>query len=167
MVVAQKLASDSNPDNFRRRILLSAPESDRQHLRYRKFFLVKSFIIATSLKSRSMMPQLVEDICNLLFSKETRRAFGELIEAAKSLHPSKAAISRSRVLLDGIFMLYSRRRYSDMRKEHGCVRYIMLDSSRQHDSEFEAMFTMCIPKSALPRAMMVANNLINLRMFIF
>ena len=99
----------------------------------------------------------------MLFREERHQSFSELIQAARSLQPSKAIISKSRVLIDGIFMIYSRQRYSKMRKEQGCVRYMMVDSSRQHDVEFEAMWTMCMPKSALPRARKVADDLISLR----
>ena len=50
------------------------------------------------------LPRLLEDICKLLFSDLTQLQFQALVRAAGKLVLSKGAISRSRLLLDGVFM---------------------------------------------------------------
>ena len=104
VITTQALADDTNPDEFARRVLSSGPATDAKHRRVQPHYLLKLLLISTSVKTMEELPRLLEDICKLLFSDLTQLQFQALVRAAGKLVLSKGAISRSRLLLDGVFM---------------------------------------------------------------
>ena len=60
-------------------------------------------------------------------------------------------------------MRHCREYYLRMRNEHGLIRYMICDSSRQHDREFEAVYFFTLLKTQLAQGMIDANELINLQ----
>ena len=104
VITTQALADDTNPDEFTRRVLSSGPTTDAKHRRVQPHYLPKLLLISTSVKTMEELPRLLEDICKLLFSDLTQLQFQALVRVAGKLVLSKGAISRSRLLLDGVFM---------------------------------------------------------------
>ena len=104
VITTQALADDTNSDEFARRAFSSGLTSDPQHRRYRAHYLLKTLLVATSLKSISMLPQVMEAIVRLLLGEVTQQQFRALFDEAKTMVISRATVSRSRFLLDGLLM---------------------------------------------------------------
>ena len=104
VIVTQSLADDANPDEFARRVLSSGPSTDVKHRRVQPHYLLKLLLISTSVRNITVLPELLHDMCKLLFTDLTALQFNALLTAAGKLVLSKGAISRARLLLDGAFM---------------------------------------------------------------
>ena len=167
IVCAQAMADDTDVDGFKRRVLLSSPQSAGRATRYRTDYFLKVFLTAQNLKSCTSLPLVVKDVVNMLFSAPTAAVFGAVAECASVLVPSKGQLSKSRVLIDGALCLFMRHLNARRLRQGGCIRYIMADSSMQHGREFEAVRMITLERAIIPKAFRAANRLINIRPFYF
>ena len=75
VIATQALADDTNADEFARRVLSSGPTSDPKHRRFRAHYLLETLLVATSFKTISLLPQVMEDIARLLLGDVTQQQF--------------------------------------------------------------------------------------------
>ena len=108
IVAAQAVADDAHTDVLKRRILSSPPTSDasHRHRRYRYNFLVKSFLVACTVKSVKFLPDIVREISHMLLGHASAHMLHDVIEARANLQVSKSLISRQRLLFDGMLSAY-------------------------------------------------------------
>ena len=160
---AQAIDDDADPFVYQRRVLLSGPAVGQNQLRYQSDFLLKVFMALSRMTGVVHLRPLFSEVADILFSPAMRQHLDELLAEAARTSPSSSTISRAKLLLDGAFILWTRRYNAQLLTEGGCDRYLMADSSSQHSREFEATWLLTVRKRDLLEALRALNRLIALR----
>eukprot|EP00959_Pyramimonas_sp_CCMP1952_P045008 940208-Pyramimonas_sp.AAC.1 len=72
------------------------------------------------------------------------------------INVKKYTISKWRMLLDGMLMLYGRNLDDDLSVGEGCIRFFMADSSMQRGRDFQLVQVMSLPKFKAAEILTVA-----------
>ena len=123
---------------------------------YRVAFLVHILVLADLLRSSKELQQTIHLCCQVVLPPVLRPAFQKLLMESGQITPSPSTISRWRMLLDGAFMMTQRRLNERSLND---VRYIMCDSSMQHNRDFEHIVFRSVKRSNLSRAFELAREL--------
>ena len=131
---------------------------------YRVGWLVKAMLMSDLLRNSQDMLEALEVSLNLVLPPVLWPLLRDMLQETISVVPSKSTISRWRVLLDGALMLHARREHLTQLENGGmgAVRYLMIDSSNQHNRDYEHMIVRMLPRSALCDLFEDSNDLIEL-----
>lgn len=133
---------------------------------YKVSFLVKAMLFANVLRNSQDMRVALECSVNIILPACLRPLFRRFLDEAVTITPHKSTISRWRLLLDGAAMLVERRQNQESMKMSadvsGMARYLMIDSSMQHNRDYEHILMRRVPRRLLFDLYQFSTDLIEL-----
>ena len=131
-------------------------DSSRKKLKYNVAWLLQVFLLADCLRDTAQLDRVLELSMRMLLPPVLVKAFKENFVSAAVAMPHKGTISRWRLLLDGGFMLWHRRRNNS----GNFIRWMMADSSTQHGRTFQLMSTLSLAVQSAAKALRVSQELV-------
>lgn len=104
---------------------------------YQAQYMIRVMLMSSLLRRASVLTDALRTAVSMVRLVGLHAHFHTLIDECTCISPDESTVSRWRVLLDSAIMLHERGRNDAASQEGGTHRYIMADSSVQHQRDFE------------------------------
>ena len=155
------------------RSLTQGHDDDSKAVRVSKFnviWLLRVLLMCDALRSSAGLADVIRRALDLCVPKVLLPSLVSMLDGSGSIVPNGSTIGKLRLLLDGAFMLYNRSLNESNGDDDeggaagraGWVRYLMSDSSTQHNRHFQLTCVLSIRRGDIVRLHQAASNLVHL-----
>eukprot|EP00959_Pyramimonas_sp_CCMP1952_P431096 9028670-Pyramimonas_sp.AAC.1 len=126
-------------------------------------FIIKAFMLSNLLRDSGNMQKSIMYAINLALPPALVNIIREYVKKRTTLKMKKYTISRWRMLLDGMLLLYGRDLDDNFSVGEGCFRFFMADSSMQRGRDFQLVQVVSLPKFKAAEMLTIAQIMISFR----